>query len=317
MDAIVVEHLCKRYRKRGRGRESTEVLRSLSFGIAPGRHAALLGVNGVGKSTTVKLLAGCLRPDSGRAYVAGQDVSRSNTARRMSGYVPDGTAHLHGRWTVRENAAYYGGLKGMTRGDFSTRFARFSEELEITGLSDQRVHGLSKGQRQRVSFMIALLHCPKVLLLDEPTTALDAESTAIIGAMLKRYCQHGGSVLLTSHDLEFVEKHADEILLLDRGQLIEQAPVDQFLDRHAVDRYEMTRRDNAVEPVRLDLALQLGGVNAISERGITTLLCTADRFHDVIDVLKPARPSSVRNIGRELSTIIPLIAGGMRNALPA
>lgn len=316
MSAIVADGLCKHYVGRGRGRRH-DALRALSFTVESGRHAALLGLNGAGKSTTVKLLAGCLRADAGRALLMGHDVAAVRTARRLAGYVPDDTSHLYGRWTVRENAAYYGSLQGGRRADFASSFAHWADELDLARHAEQRVHTLSKGQRQRLAFLIALLHEPCVLLLDEPTTALDTESTAVIGTILRRYCRNGGAILLTSHNLDFVERHADEILLLDRGALVEHAPIASFLDRHALDRYEVVVRNGTIEPSRLIVAMNLAGVEAIHQSDTTTLHCTADHFHAMIDALKPGRPTSVRNVGRELSTILPRIAGAERNAMAA
>ncbi len=169
MDAILVEGLEKRYKE-------VQALAGISFSVRAGEVFALLGPNGAGKSTTVRVLCTLTHPDAGRAEVAGHDVARQALAvRKAIGYVPqDSGVDRYG--TGRENLMLQGHVQGMGGDDLRARVGELFELVGIADAADRVVQGYSGGMRRRLDIALGLVHRPKVLFLDEPTTGLDPEA---------------------------------------------------------------------------------------------------------------------------------------------
>ena len=202
-------------------------LDNLALQAPTGRIMALLGPNGSGKSTLFKILATLLRPTSGTARVAGQDVRDAPDDVRRSLGVAFQAASLDAKLTVHENLAHQGHLYGL-RGAALRR--RIDEALAAAGVADRandRVETLSGGLRRRVDVARSLLHRPPVLLLDEPSAGLDPAAREALLEVLTAYRNgDGGSCVLTTHLLEEAER-CDHVAILDRGRLVAQgAPAD-------------------------------------------------------------------------------------------
>lgn len=215
MDAIVVEGLEKTYPK------GVRALDGVSFTVHEGEIFGLLGPNGAGKSTTVKILATLTTPDAGRAVVAGHDVQREATAvRRSIGYVPQQSG-VDREATGRENLVLQGHIQGM--GGSALR-RRVEELLELVGLTDAAnriVKTYSGGMKRRLDIGLGLVHRPRVLYLDEPTTGLDPEARAAMWSELERLVAHESiTVLLTTHYLEEADKLADRLAIVSRGKVV-------------------------------------------------------------------------------------------------
>ena len=210
---IAVDRLGKRY-------EDTDAVRSVSFDVATGEVFAFLGPNGAGKSTTINMLCTLARPTAGTAIVAGHDIVRQpREVRRRIGLVFQETTLDH-QLTVDENLRFHGVLYGMSEPDIS---ARLIEVLELVGLADRRrdlVGKLSGGMARRLEIARGLLHCPKVLFLDEPTVGLDPESRSRIWTdVLHLRASRGVTVFMTTHYMDEAEQ-ADRIAIIDEGEVV-------------------------------------------------------------------------------------------------
>ena len=184
----------------------------LSFHAAPGELLAVVGHNGAGKSTLLKLLAGWLVPDSGSANVQGHALPDRRALVRQVGFVPE-TPNLHELFSVRYNLALFARLFGLP----PERVAQTLETYRLLPYRHSAVRTLSRGLKQRVSIGRSLLADPPILLLDEPTAALDFETTGDIHRLLLRLHEQGKTILFTSHRPEEIRSLATRILVLHEG----------------------------------------------------------------------------------------------------
>jgi ABC-type multidrug transport system ATPase subunit len=198
-------------------------LSGVSFLVREGEALALLGANGAGKSTLLRILATLLLPTRGAARVAGYDAVREpREVRRRLGYHA-GTDHgFYPRLTGRENLQFFGRLNHLSAGAAKQRIARLAEQFRLDEALDRQVRTLSSGTVQRLSLARALVHQPRVLLLDEPTRSLDAIAAMEFRRFLKKEIVQaaGTSLLFASHTLPEVELLADRVAVIDRGRLL-------------------------------------------------------------------------------------------------
>lgn len=207
----------KRYAQGG----NNEVgLFGIDLELAPGEILALLGPNGAGKTTAVRILCGLLAPDQGRAEIGGFDLAQAPLeARRQLGYVPDG-APLYAQLSAWEHVDLVAGLHGLDPALARRRAEAALVGLELEAAADQPVGAYSRGMRQKLGLALALLPRPRLLVLDEPLSGLDAPSTMIAKELLRRYAAEGAAVLITSHLLDVVERLADRLVVLRAGRVI-------------------------------------------------------------------------------------------------
>ncbi|WP_243074187.1 ABC transporter ATP-binding protein [Microbacterium sp. SS28] len=220
--AIVAEDLVKVYPGRAR-RPAVRALDGLSFTVPAGRVFGLLGPNGAGKSTTTKILTTLSRPTSGAARVDGHDVLRSADAVRAAiGYVSQGSS-TDPLLTATENLEIAARLRGVGAADAKRRSARLLDEFGLAEASRRPVSTFSGGMRRRLDVAAALVHRPRVLFLDEPTTGLDPEARAAMWAEIRRLSgEEALTVVLTTHYMEEADRLADELLLVNGGQAVVQ-----------------------------------------------------------------------------------------------
>jgi ABC-2 type transport system ATP-binding protein len=222
LDTIVVEALEKRY-------GSVQALDGIDFFAHDGEVFGLLGPNGAGKSTTVRILATLTHPDGGRASVAGNDVGRdADGVRRSIGYVPQASG-VDPEGTGRENLMLQGRIQGMTG---RTLRERVDELLEAVGLAEAAkrvVRGYSGGMKRRLDIALGLVHRPRVLLLDEPTTGLDPEARAALWEELEALAHRETlTILLTTHYLEEADRLADRLVIVSRGKIVAEGTPEEL-----------------------------------------------------------------------------------------
>ncbi len=194
----------------------------VSFDVQQGELIALVGHNGAGKSTLLKLLANWLIPDAGHATVDGLPLQHRRDMTRKVGFVPE-TPNLYDQFSVDYNLALFARLMGGA----GARIDDTLREFNLLPFRRAAVRTLSKGLKQRVSIGRALLANPSVLLLDEPTAALDAETTAEVHRLIHRVHGQGKTILFTSHRAEEVDALATRVLVLRQGTLVfDGAPAD-------------------------------------------------------------------------------------------
>ena len=214
MDAIVVDELRKSY-------GAVQALDGVSFAVQEGEVFALLGPNGAGKSTTVRVLVTLTKPDGGTASVGGHDVAREpNAVRQTIGYVPQESG-VDRFGTGRENLALQGRVQGMGGRDLKARIDELLELVGIADAADRVVRGYSGGMKRRLDIAMGLVHRPRVLFLDEPTTGLDPEARVAMWAEVGRLAeQEALTILLTTHYLEEADELADRLVIVSRGQVV-------------------------------------------------------------------------------------------------
>jgi len=202
---------------------TSPALRGISLEVKQGEAVALLGVNGAGKTTLLRILATLLLPTRGSASLAGHDTVKEPVAvRRRIGYHAGSDLGFYARLTGRQNLHFFGRLNHLSKKLCADRIAGLGERLGLQNALDHQVRTLSSGTIQRLSLVRALIHQPKILLLDEPTRSLDALAAADFRRFLKAevLLRQGTSLLFASHTLQEIEFLANRVAVLDEGKLI-------------------------------------------------------------------------------------------------
>jgi sodium transport system ATP-binding protein len=216
---IVIEtiQLTKLFRDRKRG--EVRAVDGLSFRCEPGRIYGLLGANGAGKTTALRLIATLLKPSSGSAVVAGCDAVREpEKVRARIGFLSTSTA-LYGRLTARETVEYFGRLHGLENAVLKERRRELFATLAMDEFADSRCDKLSSGMKQKVSIARTLIHDPPVMIFDEPTVGLDVITARTIVQFIRDCRQRGKTVVISTHVMSEVEKLCDRIGIIDRGRM--------------------------------------------------------------------------------------------------
>jgi ABC-2 type transport system ATP-binding protein len=199
--------------------------------VEPGEIYGFLGPNGAGKSTTVRILTTLLRPTAGRALVAGHDVvTEAADVRRAIGVALQEAA-LDPLMTGRELLRLQGALHGLRRAEASRRCDELLRRVELTDAADRRLGTYSGGMRRRLDLAMALVHRPRVLFLDEPTTGLDPASRAALWREVRLLNDEGTTVFLTTQYLEEAEQLAGRVAIIDRGKIVAEGTPDDLKDR--------------------------------------------------------------------------------------
>jgi ABC-2 type transport system ATP-binding protein len=207
----------------------------LSLELPAGTVHAFLGPNGAGKTTTIRMCTGLLRPDAGSILVDGHDVVRDGVAARGAlAYVPD-EPYLYERLTGREFLAFVGRVHGIAREALDERMAEVSARFALDGFLDQLADGYSHGMRQRVVLAAALLHRPRLLIVDEPLVGLDPKHIRVVLDLLRGVADGGGAVLMSTHTLGAVEEIADRVTVMHRGRALASGTVAEIRGDRALE----------------------------------------------------------------------------------
>jgi ABC-2 type transport system ATP-binding protein len=226
--ALVMRGLVKRF-------DGLTAVGGVDLDVPTGSFFGLLGPNGAGKTTTLSMTVGLLRPDAGVVSVLGHDVwSDPVTAKRLLGAMPD-SVRMFDRLSGSELLAYVGLLRGM---DAQVVEARAAELLDVLGLADAGrtlVVDYSAGMKKKIGLACALLHAPRLLVLDEPFEAVDPVSGALIRDILHRYVAGGGTVIFSSHVMEVVERLCSHVAILAGGQIRTVGTLDEVRQGRALE----------------------------------------------------------------------------------
>jgi ABC-2 type transport system ATP-binding protein len=201
---------------------------NISFDVFGGEVFGFLGPNGAGKTTTIKMIVGLLQPTSGTIKVARYDIqTQSMLAKASTGYVPD-TPNLYAKLTGRELLRFVGDLYSMDRVQVAHRIDELLRMFDLSAVGEDTVDSYSHGMQQKASLAAALMHDPKVLVLDEPTVGLDPKSARLIKDILRQLADRGAAVMLSTHILEIAERMCDRIGIINKGQLIAVGTMDEL-----------------------------------------------------------------------------------------
>jgi ABC-type multidrug transport system, ATPase component len=203
----------------------------LDLVVQPGELFGFLGPNGSGKTTTIKMLTGLLEPNEGTAEVAGFDVWREPLAAKARfAYVPD-EPNLFPKLTGREFLRFIGSVFRVPADVFERRSRDLLTLFDLTDSIDDRIETYSHGMRQKLAICAALVHDPEVIFLDEPTVGLDPRSARTLKTLLRRVCDSGATVFLTTHILEIAQQMCDRVGIIQQGKLIALGTLEELRER--------------------------------------------------------------------------------------
>lgn len=219
---IKVESLSKSFPKKtnkgfGKKKEKVCAIQDVSFEAQDGVITGLLGANGAGKSTTMRIIASLTKADTGSAVVDGYDVAKQPLAvREKIGFLPHNSG-IYPRLTAIENIAYYAEICGLENTAIKTRIDELIPQLDMSSFADRRTEGFSQGQRTKVALARALVHKPKTLILDEPTNGLDVMATRNLRSIIRNLRDEGHCILFSSHVMQEVAALCDHVVIIDQG----------------------------------------------------------------------------------------------------
>jgi ABC-2 type transport system ATP-binding protein len=212
----------------------TEALRDVSLEIETGEFFGLLGPNGAGKSTLIHCTTGLAQPTSGSIRVFGHDAIEHYAEARMAVGLAPQELNLDWFLTVEETLDYHGGYFGMPRKERKERAAELLEAFSLTDKKDERTRTLSGGMKRRLILARALMHRPRLLILDEPTAGVDVELRLELWHYVQRINTDGTTILLTTHYLEEAEQLCDRIAFINNGEIVAQGTTQELASEYAV-----------------------------------------------------------------------------------
>jgi ABC-2 type transport system ATP-binding protein len=243
---LTLDHLCKRY-------GSKPVLQDLSLALQPGEIYGLLGPNGAGKTTTINIICGLLKADAGAVYIGGQRAS--GRTKGWVGVVPQSNL-LYSSLSCRDNLAFLGRLYGLSRRECQQRIEVCLEAVDLLTQKHTPVERLSGGMQRRLSLAAAMLHRPKLVILDEPTTGLDIEARHEVWQLIRQFKEMGVTVLLTSHLFDEVERLCQRVGILRQGQIVAEGTLAELRSR--IPAHEIVTLETTQPALAIARAQQLG-----------------------------------------------------------
>lgn len=229
-----IENLTKKYGNK-------KVVKSLSLHIKPGEIYGFIGHNGAGKTTTIKACCGILNFDEGEIFVDGVSVKNNPLAcKKKIAYIPD-NPDLYDFLSGIKYLNFVADVYGLPKRVREERIRRFSDIFELTPDLAQPIGNYSHGMKQKLSLISALIHEPKLMILDEPFVGLDPKAAHLLKGMMRELCDRGGAVFFSTHVLEVAEKLCDKIAIIKNGSLIVAGPTDEI------------RGDSSLEELFLEL----------------------------------------------------------------
>ncbi len=201
----------------------------LSFSVSPGGIYGLLGPNGAGKTSTIRMIMGITVPDSGQITVFGEPLARAHMD--QFGYLPEERG-LYKKMKVLEHLVFLGQLKGLSSAEATQRANRWCERFEFTAWTGKKVEQLSKGMQQKVQFIGAVLHDPRLIIMDEPFTGLDPANAVVLKDVLLEMAKGGKTILLSTHRMDQVERLCQSICLINHGRAVLEGDLNQIKARY-------------------------------------------------------------------------------------
>ena len=220
---IDIQNVSKTY-----ARNSRKAVDALSLNIAGGELYGFIGPNGAGKTTTIKLVTGILPPDEGTILINGHDILKDRlAAQRLIGYVPDGN-DLYDRLSGLEYLNFMADIYGVGAIQRKEHIEKYLELFELKDAVSSQIRSYSRGMKQKLAVIGALIHRPPVWILDEPLTGLDPRASHLLKEEMKAHCAAGNTVFFSTHVLEVAEKLCTRIGIIDHGRLIAEGTMEEL-----------------------------------------------------------------------------------------
>lgn len=211
----------------------------ISFNVKEGEIVGLLGENGAGKTTTLRMLATMIKPTEGHAVINGfNSVKNPYDVRGEIGILFGGEVGLYDRLTAKENIAYFAQLGGMEKKEIKERIQQLTDMLDMGEYINRRVGKFSRGMKQKVAIARSIVHNPKVMLFDEPSTGLDVSAAKIVQDFIIKCKQDGKSIIFSSHSMKEVEKLCDRVVIIHKGKLVEDNTLEGLREKYNDDDLE-------------------------------------------------------------------------------
>jgi ABC-2 type transport system ATP-binding protein len=229
---IEIEHVTKRY-------GDFCAVDDLSLTVQPGEVFGFLGVNGAGKTTTLRMLAGILKPSHGVLRIGGFDIERQpREAKSITGFIPD-RPYMYAKLTGREFLYFVSDLYSVPQEQAEQRVYSLLTDYKLTEWQDELIESYSHGMKQRLATCAALVHEPKVLIVDEPMVGLDPHGARLLKQQLRKYAEAGMSILLSTHSLNVAEEVSDRLAIIHRGKLIALGTLKEIRERSGRDKEDL------------------------------------------------------------------------------
>ena len=235
------------------GKSDRAALDHLNLEIGDGCLYGFLGPNGAGKTTAIRLLTGALRATEGRVLVNGIDVAQKPVeAKRLIGFVPD-SQEMYDKLTGREYLNFMADIFDVSQEDRKRRSEKYLEIFEMTGAAGDRISSYSRGMKQKIASIGALIHNPPVWVLDEPMVGLDPRASFLLKEEMKNRAREGATVFFSTHVLEVAEKMCDKVGIINRGKLLMEGSPEELINRRGDASLEelfleLTDRESGEEP---------------------------------------------------------------------
>lgn len=281
-------------------KQVVEAVRGLDLTIDQGELVAFLGPNGAGKSTTLRMLTTLLAPTSGSASVAGHDIAAHPRAvRRAIGYVGQGSGASH-QQRGRDELISQGRAHGLSRAGARERAAELVADLDLEAVADRKVATLSGGQRRRLDIAMGLVHLPRVLFLDEPSTGLDPQNRANLQSLVQRlHGETGATIVLTTHYLEEADALAERLIVIDHGRMIADDSASRLKTRLG-DRVQIDLA-TATEATRAGERAARVAASSVTVIGDRVELRASGAHREVAPLLADLHASGLTVVGIEVS----------------
>lgn len=218
---IDFDHVVKQY-----GKSNVRAVDDLTLHVGKGQLFGFIGPNGAGKTTTIRLLTGILQPTSGSVTIGGVSMKDDPiAAKRMIGFVPD-SHELYDRLTGMEYLNFMADVYGVGAQERKAHIEKYLALFELENAAGEQIKSYSRGMKQKLTIIGALVHQPPIWVLDEPMVGLDPRAAHILKEEMRKHCEKGNTVFFSTHVLEVAEKLCDEIAIIDKGRLIAQGTLE-------------------------------------------------------------------------------------------
>jgi ABC-2 type transport system ATP-binding protein len=251
MDALQYSGVCKTFGE-------TRAVNPLELSIPEGEVFGLLGPNGAGKTTLIRMTLGIILPDAGTVIVCGRP--RDVADRGTFGYLPEERG-LYPKMKVKDLLVFFGRLRGLSASEAGSRATAGLNRLDLATWADKRVEELSKGMQQKIQLLVALLHRPKIAILDEPFSGLDPVNVELFKAYIDEVRAQGTTIVFSTHQMEQVEQLCNHIALINKGDVVLRGEVDEIRRRYGARQVSVGFSGDPPEEAILDGLIERSHVN--------------------------------------------------------
>ena len=226
---LILEGLRKQF-------DGAYAVNNVSFKVDKGDVYGFLGPNGAGKTTTIRMIMGIIHPDNGSINLNGNDINA--LGRQNLGYLPEDRG-LYQKQKIEEILRYFGSLRGLQKLDAKKKSSMWLDRFGLSDQGDRKVEELSKGNQQKIQFILSLLHDPDLIILDEPFTGLDPLNQILLKEIIQEKQDEGKTIIFSTHQMEQVERLCNNICLIDRGSIVVEGSLKEIRKKHSSEAVEV------------------------------------------------------------------------------